>query len=73
MKNKVNFKSYSVELLAYFLKFDNNNLIIVNSNLPLQVQREAIAHMNKHINSNYNVGELKKGFIFFGSKQTEAI
>lgn len=67
MKNKVNFKSYSVELLAYFLKFDNNNLIIVNSNLPLQVQREAIAHMNKHINSNYNVGVLKKGFIFFGS------
>lgn len=73
MKNKVNFKSYSVELLAYFLKFDNNNLIIVNSKLPLHVQREAIAHMNKYINSDYNVGVLKKGFIFFGSKQTEAI
>lgn len=69
MKSKVNFKSYSFELLAYFLKFDNNNIIIVNSNLPHHVQREAIARMNKYINSNYNVGVLKKGFIFFGYKQ----
>lgn len=60
-------EEYSEELMAYFIRSATGNLLVVNSQLPTEVQAKAISFIKQKINEHgtTEAGVLKKNFEYF--------